>query len=173
MNKIILLATLTKDVELRYLQSGSAMATLNLAHNKKFKKQDGSQSERVLYVKATCFGKTAEMVNQYFSKGSRILISGELTLNSWADDKGNKRSEHSILIETIDFIDRVPMGDFMDKDYKELLDLMFDDFDEFKDYILTNGYGNVNPSYLYSEASLHEFTEAMEFLKADAERYKL
>ena len=111
MNKIILLATLTKDVELRYLQSGSAMATLNLAHNKKFKKQDGSQSERVLYVKATCFGKTAEMVNQYFSKGSRILISGELTLNSWADDKGNKRSEHSILIETIDFIDRVPRGE--------------------------------------------------------------
>ena len=105
MNKIILLATLTKDVELRYLQNGSAMATLNLAHNKKFKKQDGSQSERVLYVKATCFGKTAEMVNQYFSKGSRILISGELTLNSWADDKGNKRSEHSILIETIDFIE--------------------------------------------------------------------
>ena len=111
MNKIILLATLTKDVELRYLQSGSAMATLNLAHNKKFKKQDGSQSERVLYVKATCFGKTAEMVNQYFGKGSRILISGELTLNSWADDKGNKRSEHSILIETIDFIDRVPRGE--------------------------------------------------------------
>ena len=111
MNKIILLATLTKDVELRYLQNGSAMATLNLAHNKKFKKQDGSQSERVLYVKATCFGKTAEMVNQYFSKGSRILISGELTLNSWADDKGNKRSEHSILIETIDFIDRVPRGE--------------------------------------------------------------
>ena len=111
MNRVILLATLTKDVELRYLQSGSAMATLNLAHNKKFKKQDGSQSERVLYVKATCFGKTAEMVNQYFSKGSRILISGELTLNSWADDKGNKRSEHSILIETIDFIDRVPRGE--------------------------------------------------------------
>ena len=111
MNRVILLATLTKDVELRYLQNGSAMATLNLAHNKKFKKQDGSQSERVLYVKATCFGKTAEMVNQYFSKGSRILISGELTLNSWADDKGNKRSEHSILIETIDFIDRVPRGE--------------------------------------------------------------
>ena len=111
MNRVILLATLKKDVELRYLQSGSAMATLNLAHNKKFKKQDGSQSERVLYVKATCFGKTAEMVNQYFSKGSRILISGELTLNSWADDKGNKRSEHSILIETIDFIDRVPRGE--------------------------------------------------------------
>ena len=65
------------------------------------------------------------------------------------------------------------MGDFMDKNYKELLDLMFDDFDEFKDYILTNGYGNVNPNYLYSEASLHEFTEAMEFLEADVERYKL
>lgn len=59
------------------------------------------------------------------------------------------------------------MGDYMDKNYKELLDLMFDDFDEFKDYILTNGYGNVSPSHLYSEASLHEFTEAMEFLEVD------
>lgn len=111
MNKIILLATLTKDVELRYLQGGYAIATLNLAHNKKVKKQDGSQSERVLYIKATCFGKTAEMVKQYFNKGSRILISGELTLNSWQDYNGNKRSEHSILIENIDFIDKVPKGE--------------------------------------------------------------
>lgn len=111
MNKIILLATLTKDVELRYSQGGYTIATLNLAHNKKVKKQDGSQSKRVLYIKATCFGKTAEMVNQYFNKGSRILISGELTLNSWQDYNGNKISEHSILIETIDFIDRAPKGE--------------------------------------------------------------
>lgn len=101
MNNVTLLGTLTKDVELRYLPSGSALANLSLAHNKRFKRADGEYDERVLYVKASCFGKTAEVINQYFKKGSRILIQGELVLNTWTDNNGNNRQEHSILIEKI------------------------------------------------------------------------
>ena len=106
MNNVTLLGTLTKDVELRYLPSGSALANLSLAHNKRFKRADGEYDERVLYVKASCFGKTAEVINQYFKKGSRILIQGELVLNTWTDKNGNNRQEHSILIEKINFVDK-------------------------------------------------------------------
>ncbi|KAB0574526.1 single-stranded DNA-binding protein [Helicobacter pullorum NCTC 12824] len=106
MNNVTLLGTLTKDVELRYLPSGSALANLSLAHNKRFKRADGEYDERVLYVKASCFGKTAEVINQYFKKGSRILIQGELVLNTWTDNNGNNRQEHSILIEKINFVDK-------------------------------------------------------------------
>lgn len=106
MNNVTLLGTLTKDVELRYLPSGSALANLSLAHNKRFKRADGQYDERVLYVKASCFGKTAEVINQYFKKGSRILIQGELVLNTWKDNNGNNRQEHSILIEKINFVDK-------------------------------------------------------------------
>ena len=106
MNNVTLLGTLTKDVELRYLPSGSALANLSLAHNTRFKRADGEYDERVLYVKASCFGKTAEVINQYFKKGSRILIQGELVLNTWKDKNGNNRQEHSILIEKINFVDK-------------------------------------------------------------------
>ena len=106
MNNVTLLGTLTKNVELRYLPSGSALANLSLAHNKRFKRADGEYDERVLYVKASCFGKTAEVINQYFKKGSRILIQGELVLNTWTDNNGNNRQEHSILIEKINFVDK-------------------------------------------------------------------
>lgn len=106
MNNVTLLGTLTKDVELRYLPSGSALANLSLAHNTRFKRADGEYDERVLYVKASCFGKTAEVINQYFKKGSRILIQGELVLNTWKDNNGNNRQEHSILIEKINFVDK-------------------------------------------------------------------
>ena len=106
MNNVTLLGTLTKDVELRYLPSGSALANLSLAHNTRFKRADGEYDERVLYVKASCFGKTAEVINQYFKKGSRILIQGELVLNTWTDNNGNNRQEHSILIEKINFVDK-------------------------------------------------------------------
>ena len=106
MNNVTLLGTLTKDVELRYLPSDSALANLSLAHNKRFKRADGEYDERVLYVKASCFGKTAEVINQYFKKGSKILIQGELVLNTWTDNNGNNRQEHSILIEKINFVDK-------------------------------------------------------------------
>ena len=77
-NKVILVGNLTRDVELRYLPSGSALAKLGLAVNRRFKRQDGSQGDEVCYIDVNLFGRTAEVANQYLKKGSSVLIEGQI-----------------------------------------------------------------------------------------------
>ena len=104
-NKIILQATLTRDIELRYTGGGAAIAKLGLACNDTWKDQNGQKHEEVLFIDGNIFGKAAEVANKYLSKGSKVLISGKLVLEQWQDQNGQKRSKHSIKIETFDFLD--------------------------------------------------------------------
>lgn len=75
-NKVILAGNLTRDVELRYLPSGAALAKLGLAVNRRFKKQDGSQGDEVCYIDVNLFGRTAEVANQYLKKALQCLLKG-------------------------------------------------------------------------------------------------
>lgn len=104
-NKVIMIGNLTRDVELRYLPSGSAVATIGIASNRRYKKQDGSQAEEVCFVDVKLFGRTAEVANQYLKKGSKILIEGKLTFESWTDQSGAKRSRHVITAESMQMLD--------------------------------------------------------------------
>lgn len=103
-NKIIIVGNLTRDVELKYLPSGSAVATLGLASNRRYKKQDGSQVDEVCFVDVELFGRTAEVANQYLKKGSQILIEGRLTFRTWSDQSGAKRSKHTITAESMQML---------------------------------------------------------------------
>ena len=105
MNKIQLLATMTRDCELRYAQSGTAIGSFGVAYNEKRKQPDGSYADQAHFFDVTCFGKTAENVQKYFSKGSRILIDGSLSFSQWEKD-GQKRSKVDIKLNSFDFIDR-------------------------------------------------------------------
>lgn len=100
-----MLGNLTRDCELRYLPSGGAICTTGIATNRKFKKQDGSQGEEVCFIDITFFGRTAEIANQYLSRGKKILVEGRLKLDQWTDQQGVKRSKHSITVETLQMID--------------------------------------------------------------------
>ncbi|PAF52229.1 single-stranded DNA-binding protein [Helicobacter sp. 13S00477-4] len=104
-NKVIMVGNLTRDVELRYLPSGSALATLGLASNRRYKKQDGSQAEEVCFVDVKLFGRAAEVANQYLRKGSKVLIEGRLTLETWTDQTGSKKSKHTITAEGMQMLD--------------------------------------------------------------------
>lgn len=104
MNKVILIGNTTRDIELRYLPDGKAVATTGIATTEKFKKQDGSMGENVCFVDLTFFGKTAEIANQYLSKGSKVGISGKLKLDQWADQQGAKRSKHSVTVEVMEML---------------------------------------------------------------------
>ncbi|WP_394995857.1 single-stranded DNA-binding protein [uncultured Helicobacter sp.] len=104
-NKIIMVGNLTRDVDLRYLPSGSAVATLGLASNRRYNKQDGSKGEEVCFVDVRLFGRSAEVANQYLKKGSKILIEGRLSFESWTDQSGQKRSKHSIIAESMQMLD--------------------------------------------------------------------
>ena len=104
-NRIVMLGNLTRDCDLRYLPSGGAVCTTGLATNRKFKKQDGSQGEEVCFIDITFFGRTAEIANQYLSRGKKVLVEGRLKLDQWTDQSGAKRSKHSITVETLQMID--------------------------------------------------------------------
>lgn len=104
-NKVILVGNLTRDVELRYLPNGSALAKLGLATNRKFKRQDGAMGEEVCFIDVNLFGRTAEVANQYLKKGSKILIEGRLVLESWVDQNGQKRSRHTVTADSMQMID--------------------------------------------------------------------
>ncbi|MGX3010016.1 single-stranded DNA-binding protein [Helicobacter sp. 23-1044] len=110
-NKIIIVGNLTRDVELKYLQSGSAVATIGLASNRKYKKQDGDWAEETCFVDVSLFGRTAEVANQYLKKGSQVLIEGRLKLDTWNDANGQKRSKHTITAESMQMLGKKDGGD--------------------------------------------------------------
>jgi len=103
-NKIILVGNLTRDIELRYTQGGTAVASTAIATSRKFKAQDGTQKEEVCFVDITFFGRTGEVANQYLKRGSKVLVEGRLKLDQWTDQSGGKRSKHSVTVDTMQML---------------------------------------------------------------------
>jgi single-strand DNA-binding protein len=104
-NKVIIVGNLTRDLELRYAPSGTAIGNTGIASTRKFKGGDGQMKEEVLFVDITFFGRTAEVANQYLRKGSKVLVEGRLKLDSWTDQNGGKRSKHSVTVENMTMLD--------------------------------------------------------------------
>ena len=104
-NKIILVGNLTRDIELRYAQSGGlAISKTAIATTRKFT-SNGEKKEEVCFVDITFFGRSAEVANQYLRKGSKILVEGRLNFEQWVDQNGQKRSKHSVTVETMQMLD--------------------------------------------------------------------
>jgi single-strand DNA-binding protein len=90
-NRVILVGNLTRDPELRYLPNGTAVSEIGLAVNDRAKKNDQWVDEPT-FVDVTLWERTAEVANEYLSKGSQVLIEGRLKLDTWEKD-GQKRSK--------------------------------------------------------------------------------
>ncbi|ADV46445.1 single-stranded DNA-binding protein [Nitratifractor salsuginis] len=110
MNTVIVLGTLTSDVDLRFSKSGNAIGKFSLAYNKKYKASSGQMEEKVSFFDCVAFGGRAETIQRYFQKGSRILIQGELEQQTWTTNDGGKRSRVVINILGFDFVDRKSGG---------------------------------------------------------------
>ena len=105
-NKVILIGNLTRDVELKYTPSGTAIAKFGLATNRTYKDNlTGENKQETMFIDITVFGRSAEVANQYLSKGRKVLIEGRLVLDQWVDSTGQKRSKHSIVAERVQFMD--------------------------------------------------------------------
>lgn len=102
-NRVILQGNLTRDVELKYLPSGSAVCDIGLAVNERVKRNE-EWVDQPMFCDCTAFGRTAELANQYLSKGSSCLIEGKLRLDSWQDKDGNKRSKLKVVVDNLQFI---------------------------------------------------------------------
>lgn len=102
-NKVILVGNLTKDIELRYTQTGTAIAKTAIATSRKFT-SNGQKKEEVLFIDITFFGRSGEVANQYLHKGSKVLIEGRLQFEQWQDQNGQKRSKHSVIVEVMQML---------------------------------------------------------------------
>lgn len=106
MNNVQIMATITRDIELRYTNNNTAIASFGIAYNEKWS-ENGEKKEKAHFFDVTAFGKTAENINTYFRKGQRILISGSLSFEQWEDKQnGQKRSKVSIKLKEFDFIEK-------------------------------------------------------------------
>ena len=99
LNKVILIGNLTRDPELRYTPSGTALCKFGLAVNRKSK-----EKEEVTFVDITAWGKTGETASQYLAKGRQVCIEGRLTYSQWEDDGGKKRSKLEVTAEQVTFL---------------------------------------------------------------------
>ena len=103
-NKVLLMGNLTRDPQLSYTPSNTAVADFGLATNRKWTSKDGTQKEETCFVDCRAFGKTAENINKYLKKGLPVFIEGRLTFDSWTGQDGQKRSKHRVTVENFRFI---------------------------------------------------------------------
>jgi single-strand DNA-binding protein len=104
-NRVLLMGNLTRDVELRHTPSNTPVANIGLAVNRQFKTKEGDSKEETTFVECEAWGRTAEVMNQYLSKGRPVFIEGRLKFDSWEDQQGQKRSKLKVVIESFEFID--------------------------------------------------------------------
>ncbi len=104
-NKVVLVGYLTRDIEIRYSQSGSAIASVGIATNRKWKSQTGEMRDETMFIDLTFFGRTAEIAHQYLRKGSKVLVDGRLVFQQWIGKDGTKRSKHLVTVESLKMLD--------------------------------------------------------------------
>jgi len=103
-NRVILLGNLTRDVEVKYLQSGTAVAEVGLAVNDRRKDAKTNQwIDETTFVDVTFWGRTAEIAAEYLGKGSPVLVEGRLKLDQW-ETEGQKRSKLRVVCERMQMV---------------------------------------------------------------------
>ena len=100
MNKVILTGNLTKDVEMRYTQSGKEIARMSIAVN-----QGYGDKQTTDFFNLIAWEKTAELIGKYLNKGSKVLVEGRLKNNNYEDNKGVKHYGVDVIVESIEFMD--------------------------------------------------------------------
>ena len=105
LNKVMLIGNLTRDPELKYTPGNQAVCELGLAVNRKYRTKDNEEREEVTFVDCEAWGKQAEVIKQYMTKGRPIFIEGRLKLDTWDDKDGQKRSKMRVVIEDFQFVE--------------------------------------------------------------------
>ena len=104
LNKVLLIGNLTRDPELRYVPSGTAVATFTVAVNRVYTSQAGEKKEEVAFIKIVVWGRRAEVCGEYLSKGSPVFVEGRLQSRSWEGQDGQKRSTTEVIADNVQFL---------------------------------------------------------------------
>jgi single-strand DNA-binding protein len=108
-NRVILLGNLTRDPEVRYTPQGTPVANFGLAINHRYR-QGEEQREETCFVDIVAFGRQAELVGEYLSKGRSALIEGRLQYRTWESQDGAKRSKHEVVAQSVQFMPQSGQG---------------------------------------------------------------
>jgi len=104
-NRVILIGRLTRDPELKSTNGGNHFCRFSLASNYSHKKQDGSYEDKPNFLECIAWGKQAETIHKYVSKGNRIAIEGRLSWSSW-EHEGKTRSKIEVVVEQFNFLEK-------------------------------------------------------------------
>jgi single-strand DNA-binding protein len=110
LNKIFLIGNLTRDPELRYVPSGTAVASFGMATNRTYTTQSGERKEETCFVRVTVWGRQAETCNQFLSRGSLVFVEGRLIYRTW-EANGQKRSTLEVRADRVQFLGRPRAGE--------------------------------------------------------------
>ncbi|MEX1010601.1 MAG: single-stranded DNA-binding protein [Balneolaceae bacterium] len=111
LNKAMIIGRLGQDPEVRYTQSNTAVATLNVATNERFKDRNGEFQERTEWHRVVAWGRLAEICQEYLKKGSQVYIEGPIQTREWEDKEGQKRYTTEIKALTMTMLDSRGGGD--------------------------------------------------------------
>jgi len=103
-NKVILIGNLTRDPELRYTPSGTAVAQFGLAINRKYKGKNGEMQEEVCFVDMEAWARSAEIISEYCHRGDPLYVEGRLQYDTWEGRDGQKRSRLRVVAENFQFL---------------------------------------------------------------------
>ncbi len=104
-NKAIIIGNLGQDPEVRYTQSGTAVANFSVATTEKWKDKDGNSQEQTEWHRIVAFARLAEICGEYLSKGSKVYIEGRIQTRQWEDKDGNKRYTTEIVAREMKMLD--------------------------------------------------------------------
>lgn len=104
LNKVMLIGNLGADPEMRFVQSGSAVANFNLAVNRKYKDREGEDREDTEWVRIVAWARLAEIAGQYLQKGSQVFVEGRMQTRKWEDRDGNTRYTTEVVAFNIQFL---------------------------------------------------------------------
>lgn len=96
LNRVEIIGNVTRDPELRYTASGTAIATFSVATNRSYKTESGEAKEEVEFHRVVVWSKLAEICSQYLSKGAPVYLDGRLQTRKWTDEKGTERQTTEI-----------------------------------------------------------------------------
>jgi single-strand DNA-binding protein len=109
-NKVMLAGNLTRDPELRKLNGDKSVCSFGLAINRRYKQGD-EMKEEVTFIDCEAWGRTADLVAQYLTKGRACFVEGRLKLDQWDDKDGQKRSKLKVVADAVQFLDSGKRGD--------------------------------------------------------------
>lgn len=107
-NRVFLAGNLTRDPQIRFLANEKAVANFGLAINRRYKGSDGQQKEEVTFVDIEAWGRQAELVAQYLTKGRGCMVEGRLKLDTWTDKEEKKQSKLRVVADNVQFLDAKP-----------------------------------------------------------------